>query len=767
MKDSIELPQIEESHVEKIDKLPWITTRSLAVLFVTWLSMLLLVVPTILPVNINVDIGEPSPQDVIAPKRIEDRYLTEQKRQEARKSISDDQIISTDEGVQVRAEAALNIFMDRVEQIQGKYASVEEQVYQAGLVVPNEWIFTEYFLPDLFSLNTQQNEVIREAVLQILKLTYKEPVSEDNLSQTVNNAIDELMMVMGTSEYYDIAKELLLNLIQPNTGVNQEAVEQARQEAADAVEPIFVQQGESIIRQGSLVSEREFMLLDDLGMLDTNPNWDLILSVSAGLLGLLILLVALIHLLEPGFLVETNKVMVIGLLIVLTLALGRAVIAISPEIAVMIPVPAATLIVAILFSLQLALAFGVVLGIMASFLVSTETMILLLFSVGSMVALFGSRNLRQRTDLLFIGFRIGIAQAVVMVFDAALNSFITIEVFRYAAWGLVSGLIAGFLALGLLPFLEGVFHLISALKLLELGNPNHPLLRKLMMEAPGSYQHSIMVANLSEIVCDEIGADSLLARVGAYFHDVGKSKRPIYFVENQLQKANPHDQLKPIVSASILFAHVKDGLELAREYQLPEQIQQFIRSHHGTTEAAYFYRRALNEAAEGETVNIEDFRYPGPKPPNREVAVVMLADTCEAAVRALSDPTEENISNLVTNICKERLNNGQLDDSDLTIRDLNRIIAALTKTLTSVYHRRIQYPPAARSEQDKQAAEGKSSEAAARNQPDPAALAAPQASDEASAEKAPDQSAAASEPPEADEVSAEEAQPEQEGTRPS
>ncbi|MCL2497441.1 MAG: HDIG domain-containing protein, partial [Symbiobacteriaceae bacterium] len=263
---------------------------------------------------------------------------------------------------------------------------------------------------------------------------------------------------------------------------------------------------------------------------------------------------------------------------------------------------------------------------------------------------------------------------------------------RSVGIGFTSGLIDSILALGLLPFLEGTFQLISSLKLLELGNPNHPLLRTLMMEAPGSYQHSIMVANLAEVVCDEIKANSLLARVGASFHDVGKTKRPIFFVENQHNRENPHDQLRPAVSAAILFAHVKDGLELGKEHKLPEQILQFIRSHHGTSEAGYFYRRAVAEAGEGEEVQMADFCYPGPKPPNKEVAVVMLADACEATVRTLQVPSEENITKTVERICRERLNNGQLDDCDLTIRDLNRVMATLTKTLMSVYHRRITYP---------------------------------------------------------------------------
>ena len=694
-KQPLELPAVEEQHVEEAKKQPWITPTSLSIVVAIWIAMLILLIPIVLPVNVNVEIGQPSSQDVISPRRIEDRYNTDLKRQEARDSIKD--IRAIDASVRMDMEVSVNFFFDAVEQIHTQGGDEETRYASIENAIPKDWKLNDYTIQSLTTISISQGEAIREALVNIIQVRYRDAINDEaEVSLALNAAIDDLLRVMSTFEYYDTAKDILSQLIRVNCFFDEVSTNLARDEAADAVIPIMVQQGESIIRNGSIVTEREYTLIKDLGMLETNPNWDIILAYSSGLLGLLILLVFIIYLLEPTFLLESNKVMVIGLLIVITLALGRIVTYWNSSVMVMIPVPAATLIAAILFGLPIAMAFSVVLSIIASFLVISEVIALPLFLVGSMAALFGSRNLRQRTDLLFNGFRIGSVQAAVLLFDAALHTTINLEVLRYISWGFVSGLIAGFLTLGLLPFLEGAFNLISALKLLELGNPNHRLLRRLMMEAPGSYQHSIMVANLAEIVCDEIGADSLLSRVGAYFHDVGKLRRPVYFVENQLQKENPHDQLRPNVSAAILFAHVSDGLELAKEYQLPEQIQQFIRSHHGTSEAAYFYRRAMNECGEGETVDPEDYRYPGPKPPNREVAVVMLADSCEAAVRTLAEPSEENIARVVQGICRDRLNNGQLDESDLTIRDLTQIIGALTRTLTSVYHHRIQYPPLTR-----------------------------------------------------------------------
>jgi putative nucleotidyltransferase with HDIG domain len=236
---------------------------------------------------------------------------------------------------------------------------------------------------------------------------------------------------------------------------------------------------------------------------------------------------------------------------------------------------------------------------------------------------------------------------------------------------------------------------------MELSNPNHPLLHRLMQEAPGTYYHSIIVGNLAERAAEVIGADPLLVRVGAYFHDIGKVVRPYFFIDNQAGRTNIHDELPPSSSARIIIDHVREGLELARRYRLPAQVAQFIPQHHGTTTASYFYQRALQEE---ETVNPEDYRYPGPRPQSREAAILMLADSVEATVRSLvqsgklqemlekKKEGEDPLAKLVAGIIEQRVREGQLDESDLTFRDLRRIGQAFTEVLHGVYHPRIVYP---------------------------------------------------------------------------
>src|SRR5690606_19757299 len=299
------------------------------------------------------------------------------------------------------------------------------------------------------------------------------------------------------------------------------------------------------------------------------------------------------------------------------------------------------------------------------------------------------RKVSDRSDLTRAGFVVG---AVTFITMLALGLF-RAERFlvTYSFLGLVNGLISAIGTIGLFPYLESIFGITSSIRLLELSNPNQPLLRKLLMEAPGTYHHSMIVGNLAEAAAEAIGGDSLITRVGAQYHDIGKTKRPYFFIENQYGGENPHDKIAPSLSTLILTSHVKDGVDMAKQYRLPECVIDFIREHHGTTLARYFYHKAV-ENAKGEPCDENDFRYPGPKPQTRESAVVLLADSVEAAVRTLRQPTPGRIEGLVRKIVKDHLADGQLDESNLTLRDLDKIADAFVKVLTGIYHKRIDYP---------------------------------------------------------------------------
>jgi putative nucleotidyltransferase with HDIG domain len=258
---------------------------------------------------------------------------------------------------------------------------------------------------------------------------------------------------------------------------------------------------------------------------------------------------------------------------------------------------------------------------------------------------------------------------------------------------MLNGVIVAIVTNGVLPYVENIFGITSPVKLLELSNPNHPLLKKLLLEAPGTYHHSVIVGNLAEAAADKIGADSLLARVGAYYHDIGKTKRAYFFTENQIGSENPHDNLSPNLSTLIITSHVKDGVELAQEYKLPSDVIDIIRQHHGTSLVSFFYQEAVHDD-KYKRVDEDEFRYDGPKPKSKEAALIMLADMVEAAIR--SNPTAQSnpgkLEKLVRDLIKQKLDTGQLDRSDLTLNNLDNIAESFVDILKGIFHNRIEYP---------------------------------------------------------------------------
>jgi len=320
---------------------------------------------------------------------------------------------------------------------------------------------------------------------------------------------------------------------------------------------------------------------------------------------------------------------------------------------------------------------------------------------GSALAVFGMRSLRRRSRILNVGILSGVVHAVTLlgIHLVTTRDFNLQEHLDFlkkdAALGLINGVATAFIVTGLLPFLERVFKITTELSLLELADFNQPLLKKLSLEAPGTHYHSIRVSELAEGAVGAIGGHSLLARVGCLYHDIGKTNKPEYFVENEPTAGSRHKSLSPAMSTLIIKAHVKDGVEMAEYFGLPAEVIDFITQHHGTMLIEYFYREATTAAEEsgtGEEINPADFRYPGPKPQTRETAVAMLADAVEAAARTLTDPTPVRLEGLVRDMALKRLNDGQLSECNLTMQEMETVIASFVRTLTGIYHSRIRYP---------------------------------------------------------------------------
>jgi len=312
---------------------------------------------------------------------------------------------------------------------------------------------------------------------------------------------------------------------------------------------------------------------------------------------------------------------------------------------------------------------------------------------GGLAGVYSSVNVRNRRDLNGTGLYILLATTIAIAAIDMMSGRGIVEISKNIGWGAGNALISVIIASGLLPIFESAFGITTNIKLLELGDFNHPLLKRLMLEAPGTYHHSIMVANLTENACEKIGANSLLGRVGAYYHDIGKLKNPQYFIENQMQVADKHKKLKPNISALILKRHVKDGLAMADEYNLDQVIKDMIIQHHGSTLIEYFYKKNIEESKKGEEViDKKEYRYPGPRPLSKEAGVLMLADAVEAACRTLEEPTYSRIAGLVTKVVNNKFIDNQLNNCDITLANLEQIQKSFVNTLAGIYHSRIEYP---------------------------------------------------------------------------
>jgi putative nucleotidyltransferase with HDIG domain len=361
-----------------------------------------------------------------------------------------------------------------------------------------------------------------------------------------------------------------------------------------------------------------------------------------------------------------------------------------------LPVSAFSMLVALLCrDVDLAIIFSVVLSLFAGLMYGTDLYLSIVLLIGGIVGALFVWQARRRSRIISAGFFVGLAQAIcVLTFLAHLH--VKAPLFRFCAIPFFNGLISAFLVAGLLPVFEYLFKVVTNISLLEMADFNHPLLKRLVLEAPGTYHHSLMVGNLSEVASEAVGANALLARVGAYYHDIGKLDKPEYFSENQDRFANKHDHLSASMSKLVIMDHVKNGVEMAKKNRLTGAIVDFIQQHHGTSLVYYFYRRALETTEDSEAVKEEVFRYPGPRPSTKEAAIVLLADSVEAACRALEEPTAERISDIVRKIINNKFIDGQLDDCDLTLKDLDKIATTFIHILGAFYHSRIDYPETTR-----------------------------------------------------------------------
>ncbi len=517
----------------------------------------------------------------------------------------------------------------------------------------------------------------------------------------VNQSIQTIQQIVGykvdVSLTQTIVPVVLRTCIQPNMIIDQEATNEAKQKAMEAVEPVVYSQGQNIIREGDRITISHIEMMRTLGLLNDN-NYDY--SVYAGVILILLIsmasLLMMLRLLLKDVLTDPRKLTVI--LLILLLSVGFASVChLLPSIYI-IPITLGTVLGTVLIGYRAGLCLIIPLSLLFAGLTSSNSsttfydvaLIMANTLSGGAATVWFLKNKPQRIRVLLSGLISAVFSVLSIIGIKLLTSAETLDLLNTGLWAAAGAILSGVLAVALQPAFEGIFHLATPSRLLEITNPNQPLMKRLMIEAPGTYHHSIIVANLAEAAADRIGANAFLARAGAYYHDIGKLKRPGYFSENQ-RGSNPHEKTDPYVSAAILTAHTRDGALIAQKEHLPSEVSDIILQHHGVTPVMFFYHKAL-QMSNGNHVDINDFRYSGPKPQTKEASIVMLADTIEAAVRSMKDPTPKAIDQFIERLIRGKLEDGQLSDCPLSLHDIDAICDAFSGILKGVYHERIEYP---------------------------------------------------------------------------
>ncbi len=666
-----------------------------------------LFIAAVAPVQYDLRVGMVPQNTITANKDVIDEVTTEKKRAEAAKAVAASYYYQ--EGVTERVLATFDEIFTQLRAVR-QYAETLAEPGTAHAYTTEELAYARGILTMVplrdYQLRTALNtapEALETLYASLYSAVYNKMA--DNVTQgKETDAITSIMQIVGyrtdTSLLQNVVQPLLKVCIEANMVIDQEATETARDAARELVEPVVYKQGQNIVVKGQgLVEEYQLAMLRSLGLLSDGET-DINVFEGAALFVALVMVVLLLALKRVNAEVMRDSKRQMLFFCVLITVLGVSILCRIQSV-YLAPVTLTAMLLTAMLGMQTGVFAGVAMTLVVGALAAggTETYtsemvhVIVAGTVSCVAAglLMDGKSTRVRALLTGL---VAAALNLIAIFSMGLMTDNNLQgVLEDALWCMGGGILSALLCVAFQPLLEIAFNLPTAAKLLDLSNPNQPLLRRLMLEAPGTYHHSIIVANLAEGAAEAVGASPLLARVGGYYHDIGKLKRPLYFKENQLGEQNAHDHTDPQVSAAILIAHVVDGVQLARDYRLPAEVQRIIATHHGDTPVMYFYHKALQQAG-GNPVDIAAFRYDGPPPDTREAAIVMLADTIEAAVRSMQNPTPERIEDFIVKLVRGKLEDGQLANCPLTLRDIDLVCTAFTTVLVGVFHERIEYPDA-------------------------------------------------------------------------
>jgi cyclic-di-AMP phosphodiesterase PgpH len=663
----------------------------------TFIIMFFILITALATKTYDLKVGDISKVTIKAQREIKDEASTKARVDEALKLVGPQ--YSMDPKVKIGVINKIDTLFLRVLQTRISNVDVKEKKQQLAKYALLDLSDEDYGV--LIDMKEEELKALQSFLVSTMSeiydygIKYNEELSVEENDENKKRAQDSVQMKFNNSKLSkgtrDLGTTIGIKLVEPNSFYDKEKTDQMKKEVIEKTAPVMVKKDQTIVTEGDQITPEKYALLDSLGLLTSNTRSEWYLYTSLGMLIILVLFLESIYLhkYQRDIYKDWSKLLLINIINCIVLIVARTLSMVSPFL---IPLAFAPMLTTLLVNHKASLTLSVLNVVLIGAAVNFNVEIVIIALLNAVIGALILQKLQQRNDILYSCLYIAIISVLTTLCTGFLLSNNSGAVLLKVAYSLVGSALSGILTVGLLPFFESTFDVVTTIKLLELSNPNSPLLKKLLVEAPGTYHHSILVANLAEVAAEAVGGNPVLARVCSYYHDVGKIKRPFFFKENQISNDNPHNKITPNLSALIITSHIKDGVELAKDHKLPRVIQDIIEQHHGTSLVKYFYVTAKNSSEKPEDVLEEDFRYPGPIPHSKESGIVMLADSVEASVRSISEPTQSKIEDMVNNIIKARLNEGQLDNCDLTLLDLNKIKAAFIKSLMGIYHQRIEYP---------------------------------------------------------------------------
>ena len=681
MKDKSDV--LKKAHMDKWKRIFLFTITAIFIYFI----MLTVVTPK----RYKLNEGDIATVDIKAPRDIIDEEATKAKEQEVTAKVEKKFTLKNE--IKIEASENIKSFFDKL--INLKSNDIDEKSKISELKKIDAFKLSDAEYKTLLDLNVDKDTELQWIALTAIDKGYEKQIEEDNsedIAEAKTIVDDYLSSQELDSNIEVILREMCESQIKANYFFDQSKTDEAVKEALKSVSKVMIKKNQTIVKEGEPITQQQINILAELGLVGEDLSKDYIYTyIILAFFVLFVLGMQYMYLKKEKkeILIDTKLVFLILLLNLLSVISARVFTFVSLFI---IPIACAPILMTVFLDSKISIVINSLNLLFVAVIVGFDPQVILIGIVSTIVSSTTLKKVSQRNDILYSTVYVAAAVAVVILSSGILLSNNIKQILLDVILAVFGAFISGILAMGLLPFLESSFSLVTNMKLLELSNPNNPLLKRLLMEAPGTYHHSVMVANLAEVAAEEVGANPMLVRVGAYYHDVGKIKRPFFFGENQLGGTNPHDKISPTLSTTIIISHVKDGLELAKEYDIPKVVSDMIVQHHGTTLVKYFYYTLKNSSENPDEIREEDFRYPGPKPQSKEAAIIMMADSVEAAVRSIQEPTLEKIEDMVNNIVKDKMNSNQLNECDLTFRELEVIKACFLRVLKGIYHHRIEYP---------------------------------------------------------------------------